>query len=53
MLDDGQTSYDFVFELDEDDSQMGALSPDSLFIIFMDKDSEYADILIKPYNSEP
>ena len=53
LLEDGRTSYDFLFELDEEDSAQGLLSPDSLFIIFMDKDSEYQDILIKPYNTEP
>lgn len=53
MLDDGRTSYDFVFEIEEDDSQMGILNPDNLFILFMDKDSQNCDILIKPYHTDP
>lgn len=32
---------------------MGTLNPDCLFILFMDKDSENSDILIKPYYSDP
>ena len=53
QLEDGTPNYEFLFELEEDDSQMGALGPDNLFIVFMDKDSENCDILIKPYSSEP
>lgn len=54
VLEDGSISYDFVFELDENDSQMGGmLGPDYLFIVFMDKDSESCDILLKPYSSDP
>lgn len=54
VLEDGSSNYDFVFELDENDSQLGGmLGPDYLFIVFMDKDSENSDILFKPYSSDP
>ena len=39
VLEDGSSNYDFVFELDENDSQLGGkLGPDYLFIVFMDKE---------------
>lgn len=54
VLEDGSANYDFVFEPDENDSQIGGmLGPDYLFIVFMDKDSENSDILLKPYSSDP
>lgn len=54
VLEDGSVNYDFVFEPDENDSQIGGmLGPDYLFIVFMDKDSENSDILLKPYSSDP
>lgn len=49
----GTASYDFVFEVDEDESQNGALGPDALFIVFMDTTSDMGDLLIKPYCTDP
>lgn len=49
----GTTVFDFMFEIEDDDSQLGRLSPDFLFLIFMDSQYPNRDILIKPYNGDP